>query len=403
MPKQKNSFQTKGKPQNDGYDSEVNSTDPIEDDDSISSEDIYSEDDDSIPNEGILLSDILDKDVPVNNQKNKNKKSSDLSSTYHDSNQHEEGEDAYEDEEDEEDEDCDDESNSQYDEENGYNNMIAAIDSFTKTNNTEVASNQKSVRFSNQYDLPTNLSSNSQPGMNMGEVSMDTLLGALRKTKGHSQLKRKLEELDNTHQTPVYIEKTTANRIERTLTYDNSKKDMGKWQDFVVSNRNAKTLDLAQDRPKVNTIQSLVTNFEPTTDLEKEINMVLISSELGENDIEKREQEYLESKDLDPVEIAQRQAELAKVKSLLFYEQMKRNRINKIKSKTFHRILKRKKQNAEKREKELFAESELQESVNEEEATKRIKERMTLKHKNTSKWARMALEHGQNNKSLRLI
>ena len=402
MPKQTKSFQTKGKPQNDDYDSDdVNSTDPIEDDDSISSDDIYSEDDDSIPNEGILLSDILDKDVTVNTQKIKNKNSSNLSSTYHNSNESEEGEDVYEDEEDE---DHDDESAySQDDEENGYDNMIAAIDSFTKTKNTDVAPNQKSVRFSNQYDLPTNLSSNSQPGMNMGEVSMDTLLGALRKTKGHSQLKRKLEELDTTHQTPVYIEKTTANRIERTLTYDNSKKDMGKWQDFVVSNRNAKTLDLAQDRPKVNTIQSLVTNFEPTTDLEKEINMVLISSELGENEIEKREQEYLESKDLDPVEIAQRQAELAKVKSLLFYEQMKRNRINKIKSKTFHRILKRKKQNAEKREKELFAESELQESLNEEEATKRIKERMTLKHKNTSKWARMALEHGQNNKSLRLI
>ena len=35
------------------------------------------------------------------------------------------------------------------------------------------------------------------------------------------------------------------------------------------------------------------------------------------------------------------QAELAKTKALLFYEQMKRHRINKIKSKSFHRIKKR--------------------------------------------------------------
>jgi U3 small nucleolar RNA-associated protein 14 len=41
------------------------------------------------------------------------------------------------------------------------------------------------------------------------------------------------------------------------------------------------------------------------------------------------------------------------------------------------------------------------EKESEEEAIRRIKERMDLRHKNTGKWARMALEHGKGSKSLR--
>ena len=65
--------------------------------------------------------------------------------------------------------------------------------------------------------------------------------------------------------------------------------------------------------------------------------------------------------------------------------------------------MKRKKQNAEKREREVLTETdpEAMAELNETEAAKRIKERMSLKHKNTSKWAKMALQYGVGDKSLR--
>ena len=44
---------------------------------------------------------------------------------------------------------------------------------------------------------------------------------------------------------------------------------------------------------------------------------------------------------MSPEELRERQAELAKVKALMFYEQMKRHRLNKIKSKAYRRIRKR--------------------------------------------------------------
>ena len=37
----------------------------------------------------------------------------------------------------------------------------------------------------------------------------------------------------------------------------------------------------------------------------------------------------------------------------------------------------------------------------EKEALRRVKERMDMKHKNTGKWARMALQHGHHDESLR--
>jgi U3 small nucleolar RNA-associated protein 14 len=87
---------------------------------------------------------------------------------------------------------------------------------------------------------------------------------------------------------------------------------------------------------------------------------------------------------------------------------MKRHRVNKIKSKAYHRILKRKKKREEEKGKEALNDiydseddNEQMKNMTEEEAVRRIKERMNLRHHNTSKWARMAAKHSNGNKSLR--
>eukprot|EP00985_Skeletonema_marinoi_P033191 scaffold40696_cov124-Skeletonema_marinoi.AAC.1 len=80
----------------------------------------------------------------------------------------------------------------------------------------------------------------------------------------------------------------------------------------------------------------------------------------------------------------------------MFYEEQKRNRVNKIKSKKYRKIRKR------QREREKEAENEaarlddptLDREKMEQEEMERMKERMTLAHKNTSKWARRVLRRG---------
>ena len=99
-------------------------------------------------------------------------------------------------------------------------------------------------------------------------------------------------------------------------------------------------------------------------------------------------------------DVKERQARLAKMRSLLYYAELKAKRLSKIKSKTYHRHLKKaaKRSAAKSGGLALGGDAEDEEAAAraaaEEAEFERAKERLTLKHKNTSKWARRALKRG---------
>lgn len=92
----------------------------------------------------------------------------------------------------------------------------------------------------------------------------------------------------------------------------------------------------------------------------------------------------------------ERHAEIEKARALMTYYQRKRHQINKIKSKAYHRIRKKQKERRDDKERELIEQTdpELAQQLAEADTVKRLEERMNLRHKNTSKWAKMALAHG---------
>lgn len=234
-----------------------------------------------------------------------------------------------------------------------------------------------------------------------GGVSLDALLEALDDTKGLSAVKKSLDDLEKNISLPMYVEKVVSERAERTLTYAGTKKDMDKWQDTVITNRHMKTLDLAQDKRTTPSYQNLVKKFVPKTDMEKEIQMVLIKSGNTDKAADENEIDELGGRQLTLKEIREKQAELAKVKALMFYEQLKRHRLNKIKSKAYHRIRNKQKARRNDQNNEEIDENEDNSETQEKNALKRVKERMDLRHKNTGKWSRMAAEHSRGDKSLR--
>ena len=241
--------------------------------------------------------------------------------------------------------------------------------------------------------------------MSSEKASIDLLLSALDGDQNISAVKKKLNDIGKDHEVPKYVDKTVKGRAERVVAYNESSKDMGKWQDLVVTNRHASTLDIAQDKRVLPSARALVHKFEPRTDMENEIKMILMKNNSHSDEaIERSEADELAARDLNPEEIKLRQAELGKVKSLLFYEQLKQHRVNKIKSKAYHRIKKRQKTRKENMEKELIQQSgdqDLIQSMEDDQSFERMKERMGLKHKNTGKWARMAKEFGKHDKDLR--
>ncbi|MBA0877097.1 hypothetical protein Goshw_023940 [Gossypium schwendimanii] len=85
---------------------------------------------------------------------------------------------------------------------------------------------------------------------------------------------------------------------------------------------------------------------------------------------------------------------VTQMRSLLFRHVMKQKRIKKIKSKTYHRLKNKDKLKVESAEMLMDPEAAKEEARKQE--FKRAKERMTLKHKNKSKWARRILEGGLN-------
>jgi U3 small nucleolar RNA-associated protein 14 len=260
----------------------------------------------------------------------------------------------------------------------GHDRLLAAIDKFAQ--NTE--DDKEYVSRRNRIDTGISESAFASAA---GAVSMESLLGALEKTKGISVVKQQLSAIKDGSNAPKPVEKTILERKERSLLYEASKNEMSKWQGVVVANRNVKTLDLTADKRKTPNYRNLVTKFTPTSDMEKEVNMVLVG--LSESNVEKQEMDELGAKYEDIDEIRARQGELAKVRSLMFYEQMKRHRLNKIKSKAYHRIRNKQKKRLQGLQDQQIAatDPELAKQMEEEEMTRRVKERMDLRHKNTGK------------------
>jgi U3 small nucleolar RNA-associated protein 14 len=115
----------------------------------------------------------------------------------------------------------------------------------------------------------------------------------------------------------------------------------------------------------------------------------LKAAELREKDMAKTEE--LQMQHLTLEEIAERRAELRKARDLMFRAEIKAKRVAKIKSKAYRKIQKKERaKNAERlKEMDIGADEEAERM---EAEIDRARERATLKHKNTGKWA-MSMKH----------
>ncbi|ESK95123.1 small nucleolar ribonucleoprotein complex subunit utp14 [Moniliophthora roreri MCA 2997] len=129
----------------------------------------------------------------------------------------------------------------------------------------------------------------------------------------------------------------------------------------------------------------LAAKFKPTTALESSISKLLATANLATDaSVLQTEENMLKANALSIEEVAERRKELRRMRELMFRAEMKAKRVKKIKSKVYRRI---------KRKEKEKGDNELEMDVDEEEArsrheTERARERATLRHKNTGKWAK---------------
>ena len=270
------------------------------------------------------------------------------------------------------------------------------------------------------------------------KLTLDSLMGGIADTQGFSSVQKTMRVLssgggdDNDKKlttTAAPVSRVVSERASRKVHYEASSKDVAQWQQVVHEQRDAETLDFRPNKNQATTRVTrdmLVDKFEAKTEFEaelakalevagmedekimrqKEKKRLLAKGESGKDDMfsddeslnnmNEEADDDLGSNRISIEEYKKRHGELAKMRALMFYEEQKRNRVNKIKSKKYRKIRKRQRE----REKEAENEAARLEDPNvdrekmEQEEMERMKERMTLAHKNTSKWARRVLRRG---------
>ncbi|CAL8265935.1 unnamed protein product [Lota lota] len=226
------------------------------------------------------------------------------------------------------------------------------------------------------------------------KINLSDLIQTIAKTSAVSaQTKSHLKKLklkDKTVDSP--LSKPETERIQRNVAFQKTAEEVSRWQSIVKQNLKAEQLvfPLNQEAPGPKPLEQVVCGWKARTPLEQEIFRLLSVNKQPINDpkLTPMEEESLKAMSLEDAKI--RRAELQKVRALQSYYEAKARRERSIKSKKYHKV-----QNKAKRKDfvKKFDEMVKTDPVGAlEELQKlelgRMKERMSLKHQNSGKWAK---------------
>lgn len=194
------------------------------------------------------------------------------------------------------------------------------------------------------------------------------------------------------------LAKATERRAQREVAYEQAKGTADGWDDTVTGEAKADRLAFGARQPAPVSSAELQGKFFAETPLERRIEKILESSGAGdEAAVARREAKALEAAGVDAEQADERRRELSKTRDLLFYAERKAKYHARVKSKAYARLRKKrlKKKDAAAEEAAAAADPELRRQLEEEDAKKRIMERMDLRHSSTSAWARGAKIRGR--------
>ncbi|XP_052808908.1 U3 small nucleolar RNA-associated protein 14 homolog A-like isoform X1 [Mya arenaria] len=228
------------------------------------------------------------------------------------------------------------------------------------------------------------------------KVRLHELVGSLKETGSHDNLKKQLSTVQRHNKTVATpLPRHEKEKINRTAAYEATTQEVSKWDPLVRENRKADQLyfPLQKQDFSVVTTDQLVKRFQPRTPLEMQVAALLRGSENVVQDAEQceltpAEQRALRAMDLQ--EAKERRMELMKHRALMSYKELRAKRQKKIKSKRFHRILKKEKLKTEKKLLETLQQDDPEsflEKINQFEK-ERAEERMSLKHRGGTKFAK---------------
>eukprot|EP01044_Picomonas_judraskeda_P006234 COSAG03_NODE_614_length_6711_cov_6.683757_2_plen_746_part_00 len=230
-------------------------------------------------------------------------------------------------------------------------------------------------------------------------VTAADLLGSLSASAQTEKLKQRVGQAGEALSQPMPA--PAQQRVERSVAYEATSKEITDWQPTVKRNREADQLRFSRDASHAGrrnvTTGSMQQNFTASTELETEIEAILQETGLQEDEVRKREERELQQSVVTKEEVMQRQAELRQMRTLMFHQEMKAKRLKRIKSRSHRRLRKKDKEKEEDLTAKETAElaGEAGEEARMKEERRRAQERMTQRHKNNSKWIKRQLALGK--------
>ncbi|CAO2625139.1 U3 small nucleolar RNA-associated protein 14 homolog B [Lemmus lemmus] len=190
----------------------------------------------------------------------------------------------------------------------------------------------------------------------------------------------------------IPLDKKEADQILREAAFSKTSQVLSKWDPVVLKNRQAEQLvfPMEKEPPAIAPIEHAFSGWKTRTPLEQEVFNLLHKNKQPVTDplLTPVEKASLKAMSLEEAKI--HRAELQKTRALQSYYEARARREKKIKSKKYHKFMKKGKvKKAFKEFEQLWKDdpsAALQELGKMEEA--RVLERMSLKHQGSGKWAK---------------
>ncbi|KAM6427257.1 U3 small nucleolar RNA-associated protein 14 homolog A [Liasis olivaceus] len=214
-------------------------------------------------------------------------------------------------------------------------------------------------------------------------VSASPALRPIQKQLKKAQQKKAIE---------IPLSKEETERVVREAAYTQTAEALNKWDPVVKKNRRAEQLvfPLQQESMTIVPIEEVMSGWQARTPLEQEIFSLLHKTQQPVKDPLLTPQEKISLKAMSLEEAKLRRMELQRARALQSYYEAKARRERKIKSKKFHKMLRKGKSQKVLQEFETLRKCNPEAALEQLEKIEkaRIEERMSLKHQNKGRWAK---------------
>lgn len=222
------------------------------------------------------------------------------------------------------------------------------------------------------------------------KVTLSSVIDVVSKNTKQKKVGKQLKDVfkgDNV--VPKPMEKIHVDRIQRTIAYDNTKNKLGRWDAIVSKNRASEQLRFPLDQSrtsfadKKNAVQTFRYKNKLMQEMEDLHNECFPKPQVADEPEESAEL-------LTLAELKERRKELARLKMRESNQIIKKRMQGKIKSKKYHKLKKREELKKKIKDFEELKKTNPELALKELEKIEqqRVKERTTLRHKNTGTWAK---------------